>query len=300
MKKIILLMLLLGLALPAQAKTLNVLTTTTDLKSVVEFVGKDKVKVFSLGDGDQNYHFLSAKPSYMVKAKKADLFIRVGLDLEIGYESLILEGSRNPDIRVGRQGHLDASEGITPRDVPDEVDRSMGDIHAGGNPHYWLDPLNMKIVASSIASRLSEISPENKSVFAKNLINFHSRIDRKMAEWKKALAPYTGEKLITYHKTWKYFAERFSFEIIGELEQKPGVPPSPSHLKNVIGMVKENNVKIILNENIYTNAAAQYVAQRTGAVVINTPISVGGAKGTDDYFSLMDKIVQDVAGGFQL
>jgi len=299
MKKIILTTLLLGLALPAQARILNVVTTTTDLKSVVESIGKDKVKVFSLGDGDQNYHFLSAKPSYMVKAKKADLFIRVGLDLEIGYESLILDGSRNPAIRVGRQGHLDASEKIKPLDVPDKVDRSLGDIHVGGNPHYWLDPLNMKIVALSIASRLSELSPENRSAFEKNLADFNMKIDLKMNEWKKKLEPYAGEKLITYHKTWTYFSGRFGFEIIGELEPKPGVPPSPSHLMNVVNMVKENNVKIILNENIYTDDAARYVAERSGAVVVSAPISVGGAKGTDDYFLLMDKIVQDVAGGFQ-
>lgn len=300
MKRILLAVyLLLGLALPAQAKSIHVLTTTTDLESVVQFIGGDKVDVESLGRGNQNYHFLSAKPSYMIKAKKADLFIRVGLDLEIGYEPLILEGSRNPDIRVGQQGHLDASEGIKPLDIPDKVDRSMGDIHASGNPHYWLDPLNMKIVASNIASRLSEISPENKSVFENNLTNFNANLDQKMIEWKKVLSSYSGEKLITYHKTWRYFAERFGFEIIGELEPKPGVPSSPSHLKNVVNLVKENKVKIILNENIYREDAARYVADRTSAVVVSAPISVGGAKGADDYFSLMDKIVQDVAGGFQ-
>lgn len=285
--------------MPVWAKTLNLVTTTTDLKSVVEFIGKNHVKVFSLGDGDQNYHFLSAKPSYMVKAKKADLFVRVGLDLEIGYEPLILEGARNPDIRVGRVGHLDASEGIKLLDIPFRVDRSMGDIHAQGNPHYWLDPLNMKIVASNIADRLSDLSPEHKSVFAQNLKDFNVRIDQKMIEWKKALSSYSGEKLITYHKTWKYFAERFGFEIIGELEPKPGVPPSPAHLKNIVNMVKESKVKIILNENIYREDAAQYVAEKTGVIVVNAPISVGGVKGADDYFSLMDIIIKDVAEGFK-
>ena len=289
---------MLGLALPAQAKTINVVTTTTDLKSVVEFIGKDKVKVYSLGKGNQNYHFLQAKPSYMIKAKKADLFIRNGLELEVGYESLILEGSRNPNIQVGRDGHLDASTGIHPLDVPHHVDRSMGDIHAGGNPHYWLDPLNMKIVASSVADRLADISPQNKSFFENNLSKFNALIDEKMIEWKEILSPYAGEKLITYHKSLLYLAKRFNFEIIGELEPKPGVPPSPSHLKKITELVKREEVEVILVENFYKKDAAQYVSDRTGTNIVVTPISVGGTKQASDYLKLMDIIVQNLKRGF--
>jgi len=299
MKKLIITLFLLGLVMPAQAKTINVVTTTTDLKSITEYIGKEKVEVYSLGKGNQNYHFLSAKPSYMVKAKKANLFIVNGLDLEIGYVSLILEGSRNPNIQAGRKGYLDASEGIARLKVPDKVDRSMGDIHPGGNPHYWIDPLNAKIIASNIAGRLSEIAPQDASLFKDNLGKFNRRIDDKMKDWTNLLAPYKGEKLISYHQSWIYFANRFGFEIIGELEPKPGVPPSPTHLKSIVDLVNTQKVKEILNENIYKDDAARYVAERTGAKVVTAPISVGGVKEAKDYFSLMDVIVRNVAKGFQ-
>jgi zinc/manganese transport system substrate-binding protein len=299
MKKILIIIVLLGLALPAQAEVINVVTTTTDLKSVVEYIGGDKVKVYSLGKGNQNYHFLQAKPSYMIKAKKADLFIRVGLELEVGYESLILEGSRNRNIQIERDGHLDASIGIKPLDVHTKVDRSMGDIHASGNPHFWLDPLNMKIVASNITNRLVKFSPLHKSFFENNLSEFNALIDSKMIEWKETLFPYVGEKLITYHKSWPYFTNRFGFEIVKELEPKPGVPPSPTHLKRVIDIVKQQNVKVILLESIYKKNAAQYVADRTGSYVVVAPISVGGINEATDYFTLMDTIIKKLKEGFE-
>ena len=298
MEKIIMTFILLGLALPAQAKIINVVTTTTDLKSVAEYIGGDKVRVYSLGKGSQNYHFLQAKPSYMIKAKKADLFIRIGLELEVGYEPLILEGSRNPNIQIGRDGHLDASIGIKPLGVLEKVDRSMGDIHASGNPHYWLDPLNMKIVATNITNKLMMLSPGNKVYFEENLLKFKTLIDVKMSGWDEILSPYVGEKIITYHKSLVYFANRFGFEITEELEPKPGVPPSPTHLKHIIDLVKQENVKVILIENIYKDNAAQYVSDRTEVKVVNTPISVGGTQDVSDYFSLMDAIVKNLKEGF--
>ncbi|MGE0268904.1 MAG: metal ABC transporter substrate-binding protein [Candidatus Omnitrophota bacterium] len=301
MKKswMIFMIVLFGPVIPARAETIHVLTTTADLKSIAEYIGGNRVSVDSLGKGNENYHFLAAKPSYMLKAKKADLFIISGLDLEIGYESLILEGSRNPGIQAGRPGYLDASAGIRPLEVPARVDRSLGDIHPKGNPHYWLDPLNAKIIASTIAGRLSEISPESAAFFQDNLEKFNREIDERMEIWMKALAPYQGEKLISFHLSWTYFADRFGLEVAGELEPKPGVPPSPAHLKEVVDLVKKNNVRIILNENIYREDAARYVADRTGARVVTAPISVGGERDVNDYFSLMDKIVRNVSGGFE-
>lgn len=298
-KVIVTLIILLGLVSPVQADKINVVTTTSDLKSIVEYVGGNKIKVTSLGKGNQNLHFVQAKPSYMIKAKKADLFVRNGLELEIGYESLILEGSRNPKIQVGREGHLDASTGIHPLNVPEHVDRSMGDIHASGNPHYWLDPLNMKIVAKSVASRLSKLSPEDKSYFENNLTSFDNKIDNKMMEWEATLAPFKGEKLLTYHQSWDYFAKRFGFEIIEELEPKPGVPPSPTHLKHVVDVAEEQAVKVILMENYYRDNAARFVANKTGANVVVTPLSVGGEKNVTNYIQLMDTIVQRIKEGFE-
>lgn len=292
-------MLSLGFSFPTQGNVINVVTTTTDLKSIVDYIGGNKVDVTSLGKGSQNYHFLSAKPSYMIKAKKADLFIRIGLGMEVGYESLILQGSRNANIQVGRDGHLDASAGITPLEIPKQVDRSMGDVHPGGNPHYWLDPMNAKIIAAEITERLTSIRPNEKDYFSSNLTSFRNKIDAKMTEWKETLSPYSGEKIISYHKSWVYFANRFGFEIAGELEPKPGVPPTPTHLKDVIDLVSRQDVKIILLENIYKQDSADFVAEKTKANVVAAPISVGGTKEADDYFKLIDTIVVNIKEGFE-
>jgi len=220
---------------------LNVVTTTSDLKSIAEFIGGDKVEVDSISKGYQDPHFVEAKPSFMIKAKKADLFIRVGLELEIGYEELIINGSRNPKIRIGQIGHLDASEGALLLEVPTttKIDRSMGDVHPMGNPHYWLDPLNAKVMASNIAERLSKLHPEDETYFKRNLSDFNHKIDEKLIEWKNKLAPFKGEKIAVYHRSWPYFVNRFGLEITCELEPKPGIPPSPEHLKDVIEKIKE-------------------------------------------------------------
>lgn len=292
------LMVLLGLALPAQAQPINVVTTTQDLQSIAQSVGGDLIHVESLGRGNQNYHFISAKPSFMMKLKRADLFIVNGLDLEIGYESLLLEGARNAAIQQGEIGYLDASGDIHPMDVPDHVDRSMGDIHAAGNPHYWLDPLNAKIIARSIADRLSKINPDQKKTFEQNLQAFNQKVDQKMKAWQKLLAPYKGEKIISYHQSWSYFAKRFGLEVVDQLEPKPGVPPTASHLQSIINVVNDKNINVILNENIYRTDAAHFVARQTQAVVVNAPVSVGGSKGARDYVSLMDAIIAELVKGF--
>jgi len=302
MNKLILISLstsiLLGLALRAQASVIRVVTTTTDLKSITEMVGREKVKVESLGKGAQNYHFLTAKPSHMMKVKKADLFIRIGLDFEIGYESLILEGSRNRRVQIGQPGHLDASKGIPRLEIPERVDRSMGDVHPEGNPHYWLDPLSAKIIAYNIKERLSEVSPESEAFFHANLIHFNNQIDHKMEEWKELLAPYKQEKIATYHKSWIYFTERFELDISCELEPKPGVPPSPGHLKQVIDIVRLEKIKIILNENIYSLKPATFIANATNVEIVAVPISVGGDNSVKDYFALIDMIVKRIVQGF--
>ena len=279
--------------------TINVLTTTQDIKSIAEFIGGEKVKVDSLGKGNQDPHFIDAKPSFMMKAKKADLFIRVGMELEIGYEELIIDGSRNPKIRIGQPGHLDVSECISPLEVPSsKIDRSMGDIHPMGNPHYWLDPENAKIIASSISERLSELSPENSGYFEKNLEVFDKKIDEKMAEWAEVLKPFRNKKIAVYHRSWPYFAERFGLVIACELEPKPGIPPSPAHLKEVIDIIKRDQIKVILMEVFYDEKPANFVAEKTGAKVVIVPNSVGGTNVATDYFKLIDIIVQDIKTAF--
>jgi len=279
---------------------IRILTTTPDLKSIAEFVGKDKVDADSLGKGYQDPHTIEAKPSFMLKAKNADLFIRVGLELELGYEELIIDGSRNPKIRFGQLGHLDVSRGVYLLEIPAiKIDRSMGDIHPLGNPHYWLDPLNAKIIATNIAKRLSEISPENESYFQGNLAEFNHKIDQKMIEWKAKLAPFNGHSIAVYHRSWPYFAERFGIGIACELEPKPGIPPSPGHLKEVIDIIKSKNIKIILMEVFYDEKPARFVSQQTGVKVVIVPNSVGGTKEARDYFSLIDTITDGLVEATQ-
>jgi zinc/manganese transport system substrate-binding protein len=302
MKKIIVfLTALLALSSFAYAKgSINVLTTTEDLKSITEAIGGDKVKVDSLARGYQDPHFVDAKPSFMIKAKKADLFIVVGLELEIGYEELIINGSRNLKIRAGSPGHLDVSEGVGLLEVPTttKVDRSMGDVHPMGNPHYWLDPENVKIMAYNIANRLSELSPDDAAYFQKNLAAFNKKMDEKMAEWNKKMEPYKGSKIAIYHRSWPYFVDRFGLDVACELEPKPGIPPSPGHLKEVIDIMKRDKVGVILMEVFYDEKSAQFVANHTGAKVVIVPNSVGGTKEARDYFSLMDTIVDRLLAGF--
>jgi len=279
---------------------LNVLTTTADLKSIAQFIGGDRVQVDSLGVGTQDPHAIEAKPSYMMKAKKADLFIRVGLEMEIGYEDLILAGSRNQKIRVGQPGHLDASASIPVLGVPTgPVDRSMGDVHPMGNPHYWLDPLNAKIIAAEIAGRLSELSPENADYYKGNLAAFDKKIDDKMVEWSAKMAPFRGQKVAIYHRSWPYFFNRFGLVDACELEPKPGIPPSPAHLAAVIDIIKRDKVKPILIEVFYDDTAAKFVAGKTGAKVVVVPNSVGGTGDAKDYFSLIDTIVHKIAAALK-
>ncbi len=292
--------MLLGLMFANTAyagSTINVLTTTEDLKSIAESIGKDKVSVSSLARGYQDPHFVEAKPSFMIKAKNADLFIRVGLELEIGYEELIIDGSRNPKIRYGQPGHLDASEGAYLLEVPTtiKVDRSMGDVHPMGNPHYWLDPVNAKIIAFNIASRLSELSPQDKAYFDKNLAEFDKRIDEKLIEWTEKLKPFRGGEIAIYHRSWPYFTNRFGLVTACELEPKPGIPPSVAHLTEVIRKMKNEHVRVILMEVFYDEKPARFVAAETGAKLVIVPNSVGGTKEAKDYFSLMDTIVDKLA-----
>lgn len=303
MRKIIILStLLLGLSGFAYGKdVINVLTTTEDLKSITEAIGGDKVKVDSLARGYQDPHFVAAKPSFMMKAKNADLFMVIGLELEIGYEELIINGSRNQKIRIGQPGYLDVSEGVNLLGVPTttRIDRSMGDVHPMGNPHYWLDPENVKIVAYNIANRLSELSPGNAQCFQENLAAFDKKMDEKMAEWNKKMGPFKGRKIAIYHRSWPYFVDRFGLVTVCELEPKPGIPPSPAHLKEVIDIMKRDKVGVILMEVFYDEKPAQFVAGQTGAKVIVVPNSVGGIKEAKDYFSLVDMIIGKLVEGLK-
>jgi zinc/manganese transport system substrate-binding protein len=277
-------------ATPAFAK-INVVTTTQDPAAITRAIGGDRVNVTALCKGFQDPHFLDAKPSFMVDINRAQLVEEIGLELEIGYLPSLVAGARNEKVAPGKPGFLDLSQFVKPMDVVALADRGQGDVHPNGNPHYWLDPENGRLLARGIAARLTELDPAGKDAFAANLATFEKTLDAKEADWAKRMAPFKGEKIVTYHKSWNYFGERYGMNIAGQVEPKPGIPPTPAHTLELIKLMKEQNVKVILMENFYDRRAPDVIANATGAKVVYVPNSVGGDDAVKTYFDLFDKIV---------
>ena len=271
-----------------KAGAIRVVTTLPDFKSITELIGGDKVSVSSIATGYQNPHFVDPKPSYIIGLSKADLFVTVGLDLEIGWSPQLLASSRNSKIQKGSPGYVDASVNIPLLQVPSSVNRAEGDIHIYGNPHYWLDPMNGKIIARNIADGLERIDPSNKNFYETNLKNFDNQIDSKMKEWLTKMAPYKGTKLIAYHNEWVYFETRFGLKIVDFLEPKPGIPPTPSQLVKVINEIKANNIKVIISSPYFTTSSSDVVAKQTGAKELTLATSVGAFSSIKNYFDLFD------------
>ena len=270
---------------------INVVTASMDLKSIAEFVGGDKVNVESIVHGAQDLHFVEPRPSMVMKIKKADIIVKIGLDLDMWMDSLIA-ASKNKKVSYGEIGYVDASNGIEKLEVPKtKVDSSMGDIHIYGNPHYWLDPLNGKIIAKNILEGLIRISPQDADYFKNNYEEFCKKIDEKMKIWHKKIKDLEGSSIITYHRSWIYFAKRFNLRIPIEIEPKPGIPPSPNHILKVINTIRKENVKIILVDNFYPLKAPKKISIETGAKIVVVPSSVGGDKNVRDYFELFDYII---------
>lgn len=289
-------LLTLALSAAAQAKKLNIVTTTPNLAAIAKAVAGGRAQVDSICSGKEDPHHLQARPKYIMMARKADLWIRTGMDLEVGWEMPVIDGSRNRRIRPSQSGHLDASEHIKALEVPDRnlLSRAMGDVHAQGNPHYMIDPLNAGQVANDIAQRLILLDPTGKETYRANAERFQSEIDRRMSGWKRAMEPLKGKTIVTYHRSWIYFCERFGIKIAIELEPKPGIPPSPTHLTRVVQTVQADEIGIILQESFYSPKAANRVIEKTGARLVEAPIEVGGEKAADNYFSLIDLIVQRI------
>jgi zinc/manganese transport system substrate-binding protein len=283
----------------AYAKKITVITTSTDLKSITEFIGVDRVKVESITKGYQDPHIVDPKPSYMLKLNKADLFVKVGLDLEL-WTQLLEDGARNPNIRYGSPGYVDASIGVELLGIPQrKIDRSLGDIHVFGNPHYWLDPLNSKIISKNILDGLKRISPEDASYFEDNKRLFDKEIDEYLVKWLKKMKPYAGTRLIAYHNTWPNFAKRFGIEIVDYVEPKPGIPPSPSHIANLIRKMQAENINLIIMEPFYESKIPKFIASKTGARVLTLPSSVEGVSEIKDYFGLFDFIINKLINTFE-
>lgn len=286
-----------AIAASAQAQ-LNVVTSTTDLADIAEEVGGSKVKVSHVSEGYQDPHFAEAKPSFILRMRRADVFAFVGLDLEIGWMSLLVDGARNPKIRPGGSGSVDVSQAI---DVLDRargpVDRSMGDVHPMGNPHYWLDPENGRRIARLFQRKFTELDPRNAAVYAANTKAFEARLNAAEKAWQPRLAEIRNKPVVAYHTSWKYLAEYTGMNIVGFMEPKPGVPPSPSHLAGLILQMKRTGAKAILIEPFYSRKEADFVASKTGAKVVVLPPSVGGLRDQkiDDYIDLLKFDIELVA-----
>lgn len=284
-----------ALSTSAFAQKLNVVTTTADLASLTSEVGGDRVEVASIARGYQDPHFVEPKPSFLLLLRKADLLEVVGLDLEIGWLPPLLDQSRNPKIRPGGSGYLDVSNGVEILDRPTgNVNRSMGDVHAMGNPHYWIDPANAVRIAIQISKRLTELQPKDAAYFAARLDNFKKRMNEANKRWTAMLAPYRGAKIVTYHNSWPNFVRRYGLDVVGFIEPKPGVPPSPSHTFDLINLIKDQKVKAILVEPYFDLKTPKSIAERTGANLLVMYPSVGARPELDDYFKLFDRNITEL------
>lgn len=322
------LFLSIGMGSAAAEDKLKIVCTTTDLASIAQAVAGSRAQVSSITSGKEDPHFIQAKPSYMILAREADLWVRVGMSLEVGWEEPLIDGARNARIRPGSPGHLDASEKVLRMEVPTgRITRAMGDVHPEGNPHYWLDPLNGRIVAEEIAKRLAQLDPANGRTYQENLTAFRRKLDSAMfgsklvqrlgggrlwawqvrgelerrlneqgllkdaAGWWDALRPFKGQGIITFHKSWVYFCNRFGLKVLGELEPKPGVPPSGAHLSKIAELMKAKQVRLILQEPFYPVKAAELLSAQTKAKLVVVTNSVGGDPKATDYIYLINLIV---------
>jgi zinc/manganese transport system substrate-binding protein len=283
--------LLVGLAVatPVVAAPPKVITTTEDLAALVREVGGDKVSVESLAKGYQDPHFVEPKPSFILKLHDADLLVGIGRELEIGWLPPLLTQSRNAKVQVGSPGYLDASTGVRILDIPTgQITRAMGDVHPTGNPHYWLDPDNGRIIAKSIAAVLTRASPNDKAYFDQRYADFDRRLTAAQQRWAAAMAPYKGTKVVTYHRSWPNFTERFGLDVIGYVEPKPGIPPSPAHTIQLIAEMKRQNVKLILVEPYFDTKTPESIARAVGGKVLVLTPSVGGVKQAGNFIALFD------------
>ncbi len=275
---------------PAQAASkLKVVTATTDMAALAEEVGGDRIDVESIARGYQDPHFVEAKPSFLLKLRKADLLVVVGLQLEIGWLPPLITQCGNPRIQIGASGYLDASNFAEILEKPvGEVNRSMGDVHPLGNPHYWLDPENGRRIAHGIQEKLAELRPDDTAYFEQRFQDFSRRLTTAEKNWDAEMAPFRGRKVVTYHKSWPNFARHFGLDVVGYVEPRPGIPPSPSHTLELIGMMRRDGVKVVLYEPYFDPKTPESIGSQTGSQVIELLPSVGGVQAVTDYFKLFD------------
>lgn len=278
----------------------KVVTTTEDLAALAREVGGDKVEVVALAKGYQDPHFVEPKPSFILAVSRADLLIAVGRELEIGWLPTLITSSRNSKIQPGATGYLDASLNVKILEIPTgQLTRAMGDVHPQGNPHYWLDPNNGRLIAQAIRDRLSSLDAADKAYFQQRYQDFDTRLAAAEKRWDAAMAPYKGTKIATYHRSWPNFTDRFGLVVMGYVEPKPGIPPSPSHTLELITDMKAQGVKVIIVEPYFDKKTPTSIASQVGGTVLELAPSVGGTKEATDYIKLFDYNVGTVAAALK-
>lgn len=282
--------------LSARAK-LKVVGSIPDLAALAREVGGDLVETQTIARGDQDPHYLEPKPSFALMLNKADLLIEAGLELESGWLPVLITQSRNPKIQPGQNGFLNAAQELNILEIPTgPVDRSMGDVHPEGNPHYWMNPRNGLVIAKKIAQRLGELDPANASKFTGNYADFEKRLSDRIATWEKEAAPFRGKKVITHHKSFSYFVDWTGLKVEGLIEPKPGIPPNPSHLLSLIQLIQTEKIPLIITENYYDPKPSRELAEKTGAKVLILPTSVGGEPGIRTYEDLFEALIGRLKG----
>lgn len=296
MKRILFLVTALAMMATVAKAKLNVVATTGDLGSIAKVIGGDHIDLTVLGKPTEDPHFVDAKPSFIVKLNHADVVVEGGAELEIGWLPALLDQARNSKIVAGAPGHISCAVGVPLMDVPTTLDRSRGDIHAAGNPHYVIAPSNAKIVAKNIADGFAANDPKSADYYQANLKKFTDAIDAKLVEWHKALDPFRGRSVVAYHDSWPYFAREFGLKIDLFLEPKPGIPPTPAHLADVIMKMKQEKATVIIVDPYLNRKTAETVARDTNAFLVDVTQFPGGIKGTEGgYIDMVDLLVKKLA-----
>jgi zinc/manganese transport system substrate-binding protein len=286
----------LALLTPAAFAKLNVVATTPDLAAIAREIGGDRIELTTLAKPTEDPHFVDAKPSFIVKLNRADVLIEGGAELEIGWLPPLLAGARNPRLAPDAPGYIRCNEGISMLEVPATLDRSKGDIHAAGNPHFVIDPENAKIIARHIADSFCRTDAKSCDAFRANLKKFTAALEAKLAGWQKQLEPFKGQQVVAYHNSWPYFGNRFGLKIDLFLEPKPGIPPTPAHLAEVITKMKTDHVHVVMVDPYLNRKTAETVARNTDATVVDVAQFPGGVKGTEGgYLQLLDYLVKSLA-----
>ena len=261
----------------------RIVSSTTDIADIVKIIGGDHVTVTSIARGNQDPHYVEILPSYMLKVRKADIYFMVGMELDL-WAQQIIDGSRNRKVMV-----VDCSVEINKMEVPTgQIDASMGDIHRFGNPHYWLDPENGKLIARMVAEKLINHDSKNAEQYQSNLTQFENDLNSAISMWTKRFSDLREKNIIFYHNSWPYFSKRFGLITVGFLEPKPGITPSPSQLNQVINQIKENEIEVIASESYFSDRAPKFIESKTNVITVKLAQSVGAIEGADSYINLFE------------